>query len=52
MMEMRLSFNEIARQLGRHRSTIRRELGRNRSAAVAHHAANTGVPLASGRSRL
>ena len=32
MMEMGLSIREIARRLGRHRSTIRRELDRNRSA--------------------
>jgi transposase, IS30 family len=30
MMEMGLSLSEIARRLGRHRSTVRRELGRNR----------------------
>ncbi|MCB1501166.1 MAG: helix-turn-helix domain-containing protein [Bauldia sp.] len=32
MMEMSLSISEIARRMGRHRSTIRRELGRNRCA--------------------
>ncbi len=32
LMEMRLSISEIARQLGRHRSTVQRELGRNRCA--------------------
>jgi transposase, IS30 family len=32
MMEMDLSASEMARRLGRHRSTIRRELARNRSA--------------------
>jgi transposase, IS30 family len=30
MMEMGLSLSEMARRLGRHRSTVRRELGRNR----------------------
>ena len=30
MMEMGLSISEIARRLGRHRSTVQRELGRNR----------------------
>ena len=30
MMEMSLSISEIARRMGRHRSTIRRELERNR----------------------
>jgi transposase, IS30 family len=30
MMEMGLSLSEIARRLGRHRSTVQRELGRNR----------------------
>jgi transposase, IS30 family len=32
MMEMGLSLSEMARRLGRHRSTVRRELARNRSA--------------------
>ena len=32
MMEMSLSISEIARRMGRHRSTIRRELARNRCA--------------------
>ena len=32
MMEMRLSISEIARRMGRHRSTIQRELERNRCA--------------------
>ena len=32
MMEMSLSVSEIARRMGRHRSTIRREIARNRSA--------------------
>jgi transposase, IS30 family len=32
MMEMGLSISELARRLGRHRSTIQRELERNRSA--------------------
>jgi IS30 family transposase len=32
MMEMSLSVSEIARRMGRHRSTIRRELARNRCA--------------------
>jgi transposase, IS30 family len=30
MMEMGLSLSEMARRLGRHRSTVQRELGRNR----------------------
>ncbi len=33
LMEMELSKTEIARRLGRHRSTIYREFGRNRNAA-------------------
>ena len=30
MMEMNLSISEIARRMGRHRSTVQRELDRNR----------------------